>query len=170
MPVVKIPTRLFRQLHMQPNERDFLRMFGPRLIARGFRLENTEDGWIAWPALVYDRTSDTLTVNQEPDGRIASNNQQLQHLLGRIKFGEAEASGLLYGLLLAEGDDRAKALAAIESSVPEDVLFFADTGGGSSRAGAATEPDNPMVDGRKIAERDICRRILLLFGLSEEPF
>lgn len=169
MPIAQIPVKLFRENHMQPNQKDFFRVFAERLIARGFRFEQNEDcEWEPVYPVQFSRGDEFLVVTQNVPGRIS--NDAISGYLYEIRAGNFSAVSRLCGVLLAEGDDRAQLLDRLESAVPKDSTFFADTGDSRGTAGANTEPDAPMMEGQKVAEREVCRKALILFGVIEERF
>lgn len=189
MPTIKIPVIRFRELHMGATEKDFLHHFGPALIARGFRLvpgrwvkepmggamvlspkvdaEGTD--LIADPPLVYDRQSDPLTliVSQNIPGRIHDRDARLTGLLNYLKAGRQEAIAQLHGFLLSEGDDRAATLKQLSVDVPEDALMTPDSG--ESRGRKMESPGDDLVSSLVLAEKLLCKKVLLLFGAVEEP-
>ena len=169
MPTVQIPVRMFRENHMRPSYADFYRMFAERLQARGFAFVQDDDGnWKPAHPLQVSRGDELLTVSQEVPGRVPDD--AIAGYLYDIRAGVFAAVGRLCGALLAEGDDRAKILSKLEGSVPEESAFFADTGDNRSTAGAKTEPDAAVIDGKRMAELEICRKALVLFGVMQAKF
>ena len=167
MPQVKIPVQRLRENHVPPNERGFLHTFADKLIARGFRIGKDAKGrWLPDPPLNYDRGEVTLTVSQEVPGRV--NQTIIAGLLGHIRRGEFNAIADLQAILDVHADDRASVLAALEVDSVEDAMVTPDSGNTSGRPGQAPD-DTPLVSATKLAERELCRRVLLLFGVVEEP-
>ena len=166
MPSLQIPAK---KLH-ENNARDvasFLRAFAERLRVRGFRLK--KDGpawrevWIADPPLTLERSDDILTVTQEVEGRLPSNSPLINPLLNLISRCDTTAVGDLYATLLAESDDRAEILSELEVAMPENVGDVTeDFGTASDNIGSA------IISGTVIAERELCRRVLVLMGCREE--
>ncbi len=134
---------------------NMLRLLGAKLRARGFRLDLP---------IAIARTEDQAVLTQDdPEPRVPRNHPQLVALLNRIKFGDAGAMPLLYGLLMAEGDDRAEIMADMEESMPESAEVYDDFGErGDGHSGKLTTTE-------AVASKRLCADVLLLFGVREEP-
>lgn len=156
MPSAIIPVKRFRE-HRIYDDASLLRVFGPALTERGFRLD------LPWQR---ERNEESLIVTQEVPGRIPNSDPRLWPLLQAVGGGEAKAISRILGLLLAEGDDRAKTLGNLEVSMP-----FVEGDNGMVSADFGTQTDShtdQMIPASKIAERLLCGKVLLLFGLREE--
>ena len=185
MPKVKIAVTRFRELQMGATEKDFLHHFGFKLAQRGFRLVpgrwvRDENGipiakvdpegnrFIASPPLVYDRKTEPefLIVSQEVPGRVHDKHANLVALLAQVRAGYPNAVSQLYSFLLSEGDDRDVILASLEVDSTEDVMMTSDS---LTQKGSAGQPDDaPLVSSAVIAQRQLIKKILLLFGAIEE--
>lgn len=162
MSSLKIQARRLTPGEFEDNAR-LVKWAREQLLARGFCPDPT------YP-LEFERSSpawgedESVVISQpEPPGRIGKNHPQAWPLFQRIAQGDIGAYGPLLGLLLAEGDDRAAYLQALPDQVamPEEAVVYADFGGQSDGH------NSEQVEGAKVAARELCGRILLLFGLRE---
>ena len=168
MPKVVIPGVRLRENNIR-NPQELLRVYAPALLARGFRLR--EEGpshkrvWVADPpAEIVQAEEYNVHVSQTVPGRIPNNDPRLWSLLQRIATAESTVPiSLLINLLASEGDDRLAALQAIEITMPESLLLADDS---------FTQSDghsDKSISSEQMALRLLCSKILLLFGLREEP-
>ena len=135
-----------------------LRRFGPALQERGFSLKHPID--------VEEREND-LSITQDVPGRMTLHHPQLAGLLMRIKAGDFLAIDQLYAVLLANNDDRAETLAGLEVTMAQDVAVVANYGGQTGTK--EREPDEPIVDGEKVAQHLLCQKVMLLMGVVSAP-
>ncbi len=172
MPTARIPLIRFRENQMDPTEQGFLRVFGDRLAARGFRFTRGKRGkYIPDPPISYQRDEQFLHLTQDiATGRVKDRHPMLQSLLVAIRNGQPDAVEQLKGFLLAEGDDR---LAVVESILGSEggaagsdgqaaAMLLSDPRDGSLNLEAPQVPSSVLADRR---ERE---RVLLLFGVRQE--
>lgn len=152
MPSVKVAAKRFRENNIVC-PKTFLRVYGRKLEERGFRIDQP---------LQMDRSEEWLAVSQEVSGRLANNNPRVWPLLQRIARVDGTAISELLGVLLAEGDDRADVMQTLEAAMPEESFVYADFG--TANDGHTTE----VISGSKVAERELCGKVLLLMGAREE--
>jgi hypothetical protein len=168
------------------SKRNFLEFFTPDLVARGFRFvpgrmirkfgepdaivpDPNGKLKVPDPALSFDRETDPkhLIVKQDVPNRIGPKHPILNGLLFQIRQGDGNSIAQLHGFLLAEGDDRAGILSSIEVDAVEDGLVTPDSGGSAGLPGQPPD-DSPLVSSVMVAQRSLCQKVLLLFGVVEE--
>ncbi len=167
MPEVMIPGVRLRENNIRTPQ-DLLRVYAPALIARGFRLK--QDGpdhrrvWITDPPAGFDqREENNVYVSQDVPDRIPNNAPGIWHFLQRIAAVDVTAVQPLLALLLSEGDDRAATIQAIEVIMPENLTLSEDFGQATDGHSEKT------ITSEQMANRILCGKILLLFGLRQEP-
>ena len=110
--------------------------------------------------LTFQQDGDSLVIEQEePAGRVARTHPRLVGLLQRIKHGDVQAVREVYGLLLAQDDDRAEAFGKMSVDVAvlpaSDTPFAADTG-----VPGDGHSDQQMTS-QQWADKQMCRKALL---------
>ena len=134
-----------------------LRACKPQLLARGFRpdmqVEIERSG-------EYPEAQAVITQEPAP-GRMRNDDPAIGPLLQEIKYGNSAVIGKLAARLSAAGDDRADYLLELEVALVEDVEVYADHG--TTQEGHSDR----IVSQASVAARQLCERVLVLFGLRD---